>query len=156
MLVNKQVLSALKNALKLGMVAENPEAIPIIEAIQPVVQVEDVKLIGTLLSLTVEINLQTDLENDEFVPAYTCPGGKRAYIMHAGKKATVGSTAISIGKAGSVTDYADISEFTGDPIIVFPMGEIWLDAGKSIGCVETKQAGDDAVKVSYVIVEVDW
>lgn len=158
MLVNKKVLAALKNALNIGMVADNPQAIPLIESIQPIVPVNDIKLTGTLIALNVDIDLFVGgaVLTDQLVPAYTCPSGKRAYLMHVGNAVTVSWCALAIGEAGSVTNHADISEYTMVTTFVTPLGEIWLEAGESVGLRGNHQAADTAIRVSYVVVEVDW
>ncbi|MBA7544194.1 hypothetical protein ES705_36546 [subsurface metagenome] len=156
MLVNKKVLSALKNALNIGMVPENPEAIPIIESVQPVVQVDDIKLTGTIIHDTVTIDMYTAVAVDELVPCYTCPSGKRAYIIHAWIEATVSQAQIVIGLAGSTTEYAPLSMTNQSEKLAEMLAAVWIEAGQSLGERSNRQAADTAEDMAYIIVEVDW
>lgn len=158
MFINKKVLAALTNALKIGMVADNPQAIPLIESVQPVVQVDDMKLVGQLItgSLVLDLHDGGAIILNELVPFYTAPSEKRAYILCAGKAYTAGQNAIAVGLAGSTTDHGDISVYKAGPDTVFPLGTIWCDPGRSIGIQGDHNATDLTIRCNYVVVEVDW
>ena len=155
MLVNKKVLSALTNALQLGVVPTNPEAIPLIPSIQPVVLVDDVKLVGVIKGVSIALNLDTTA--GIIVAGYTAPAGKRAYVVTAFMKETVGTSAIAVNFAGDgggearLTDEAAAATFWSES-----RGETWLTAGSYIGGVATDNIGDVSVDFRAVIVEVDW
>lgn len=157
MLANKEVLSALKNALKIGMVAENPQAIPILESIQPVVPVLDYQLTGEIVMDSATMDLYTGTANYELVPAYTCPGGKRAYVYSCYIEDTVAHTAIAAGTPNSLTEYGTLSLAGTAEKLVEPRGGLWLEAGQCIGAYsESRAGGDTSILFNYIVVEVDW
>lgn len=155
MLVNKLVLRALKNALKLGMVAENPEAIPIIESVQPVIQVDEYRLVGVVKSLYGTLNLDV-APIGALVASYTCPTGKRAYLLSAVMDASTNASMIILGTEGSATDWGALTLRNNVEKHTFPQGSIWVDAGKSLGAYATDNIGDTAIAFGYLVVEVDW
>lgn len=157
MLVNKKVLAAMKIALNIGMVAENPQAIPIIEAIQPVVQVDDIKLTGQVKRLKLSLAIAPGaVVTNELVAGYTCPAGKRAYVMTANVAGTTGATQIAVGEEGSTTEWGALSLRVNAGGIVSPLGAVWVDAGDCLGLTGSNNAADSAVQFAYFVVEVDW
>lgn len=154
MFINAKVLHALQNALKIGMVAESPEAIPLIESVQPVVLVNDRALTGVLARATINCNL--DVAGEILVAAYTCPAGKRSYISSVFHESGTGATQIAVGTAGSSTLLEKLTALSvGDKFIV-PYGQIWLDAGESLGGISNDNGADGAIPVSFGVVEVPW
>jgi len=154
MIVNKKILSALTNALKLGLVAENPEAIPLYHSIQPVILVNDRAMVGTIKMANLPLNL--DFPGATMQAAYTCPTGKRAYVMSAAMLPTVGDSSIIVSSAAG-TDLGPLTVTqAATPFFTMPLGEVWLPAGYLLGGQLTDNIGDVAVYFRYVIVEVDW
>ena len=153
MLVNKEVLSALTNALKLGIIPTTPEAIPLLPSVQPVVLVDDKALIGTMYMLSANLNL--DIAAGTLVPAYTCPTGKRAYIIVCSMQKTTGESQILVGVVGA-GNAALSPRRTAEEFYSEPMGNVWLSAGESIGGSSTDDIADTVINCRTIIVVVDW
>jgi len=157
MIVNKKVMSAMTNALKLAEIADNPEAVELIPNIQPVILVNAMEQVGTLIDTSATLDMFTTVAVDELVPAYTCPAGKRAYIISASIGATVSIKQIVQGLAGSTTDYGPLTAYLAGATTLFALATgHWLNAGRSLGVRSNRQAADTAIPFSYIVVEVDW
>lgn len=147
--INNPVLTELRNALKLGQVPDSPEAIQLLDTVQPVVLIPDWRLIGVLVSGQATLNLDVALY--AHAPAYTCPSGKRAYILLIGKGITTGASCQQL-KIGGVE--INIEAILTAVSIDSYDGTLWLEAGDSLGLRGTDNIGDTARTCDYMVVEV--
>lgn len=148
MYINIALLGKLKNQLQLATQPTSQESIPIIENVQPTIDVLDffpgaVDMADESLDLTVAVGT--------LVAAYTVPTGKRALLLFGQKGATTGSVAMKVWKA-DLTSVTLIAGSTAVQYFTFPANS-YLDAGMSFGLRSAENGADGAIACSLWYIE---